>query len=288
MNHNVIIDEDYYVKYEGYVLKFHLDPPLPEDKLSYSVKYYDYDKKVLSTYSPQIFNKEISFVVNLETSVMSERKREYPYTGYSIIPTKMLRVSALSKVIKYGGHLRVFNGRIPYIDLYKPSILPIEVIKWNIEFCGYEIKYLEEKDKKQESFESFSRIKGAPSIYEVFNKEKKEWPNEPRILINKEKFFFKRWLSDHNLTMAEIEPLYKEEILDRYEKEKEEYDKKISDGEKYYQKWLYDNEIFLTETKDIWEYLNDEALPNTSKKVKEDAKQFLEKSNHLELLSTIN
>lgn len=279
MKHNVIIE----CTQSNDVTGYHLEPPLPKDPFSYVIINYDYEGKQVVTGKPYITETTAEFSVHLETAVFPKLLRLVGHYGHNVShmipkPVKEIRVTALVKALRYGGNLFLYGG---LINPNPASELPLKVLRWKITFEYGKVRYESGCDSYRKTI--MYEIGAPPSAYDVFVAENKQWPQEPCLKTNLERFFFQRWLKDRSLTLDNAQPLYEDEVLKPHRHAIAKYNYKIAESNSYYTKWLKHNEVLLVEPEAIWRHIN-EALTQESQHIAKQAENTLRKAMHPEFV----
>lgn len=257
------------------VESYEIDPPLPEDSFTYLLRSWNYDKYdegvvELETSASRVVEGTALIKVSLGTTMFVREEN-------GLVPVKQLSIPARVKALRYGGRPSIYRG---FMDINRPTELPLEVLEWKIRLEYGNIAF--ESWKKGKT----SVITPPPSLWDVFREEKKIYPHEPFAPVPVERFFFERWLKDNTLTQEMVRDLYEKEILVPYKENCERYENEVAQQVDYYNGWLREKGVILMEIQEIWEYLQGVILPDAGLQVEKEAKAKLQEVGHLELLDS--
>jgi len=255
---------------------YEIQPALPKDEFSYLVtksNYEGYEKEnrvEFVTTKPQIVEGRAFVSVPLDTPVFRGGDKK-------LRAIKGLSVAARVQTLRYGGRPFLYKG---FLDMNPPCELPLKVIEWEITMKHGDIFFQSSKwDEKP------TVIGIPPSLFDVFQHEGKKYPHAPRKPMDFEKFFFQHWLEDKTLTHEMVRGSYEEEVLAPHEEDCKRYEDEVAQQVDYYDNWLREKGVILTEIQEIWKYLQETALPSAARQVEEDAKKILCEAGHDEFLS---
>lgn len=281
MQHKIVVDESCWSKGVKCVSQFHLEPPLPKDEFSYVIK--KWEDGVVETSSPYMIETEVELEVSLDTAVFVKQIKRDSHRRYASgkipCPVKKLLVTARVRALRHGGSLYSYGG---FIDQNPPRNLPLEVLEWKINLDFRSICFESGKNAYQKTDER--KIIPVPNSQELYASENKRYPWEPQLNLSLERFFFKHWLADRTLTLEAATSLYQTEVLAPYQQALADYREAVDQANRFYYEWLEKNDILLLTVEEMWDYLQNEALPQAARRTEENSRKILKEAGHPEWL----